>query len=218
MVFSQPGLACPGETDVAALPRSHPEPGSDFVKYVGMTAVVILAAAIGAYNLLVRRRNAVDNAFAGIDAYLQMRYDLIPNLVAIVEQYAMHERETLEAVTALRGATRQADLDTNARVQLDNRIQRGVGRIVALSENYPQLKASESFGKLQRALGETEERIAAARRAFNAAATDLNNAIDLVPVNLIAMACRFKRSTLFSAPDSARSVTRVGDTLRAGPA
>lgn len=176
--------------------------------------VVFTALAVtGAYNLLVRRRNALDNAFAGIDTHLMMRYDLIPNLVAVVKRYASHENDTLRELTELRSQARADALGTNDRVRLDNRISQSMGSILALVESYPELKATESFQQLQRALNEVEERIAASRRAFNAAATDYNNAVELFPLNLIAATFGFTRRTLFAAAEGARAKVSVANDL-----
>lgn len=181
--------------------------------YFGIGLAALALALTGMYNLLVRRRNGVDNAFAGIDTQLMMRYDLIPNLVAVVRQYASHESETLRRVTELRAQAQQQGLDSNERVQLDNRIGQAMGGILALAENYPGLKAAEGFQQLQRALNEVEERIAASRRAFNAAATDYNNAVELFPLNLMASAFGFRRRTLFAAAAEARGRVDVADRV-----
>ncbi len=181
--------------------------------YFGIGLAALALALTGMYNLLVRRRNGVDNAFAGIDTQLMMRYDLIPNLVAVVRQYASHESDTLRSVTELRTEARRSDLGVNDRVQLDNRISQAVDGILALAENYPALKAAEGFLQLQRALNEVEERVAASRRAFNAAATDYNNAVELFPLNLVASAFGFRRRTLFAAAVEARGRVDVADSV-----
>lgn len=175
----------------------------------GLGIAALALAVIGMYNLLVRRRNGVDNAFAGIDTQLMMRYDLIPNLVAVVKQYAQHEHETLRSVTELRAQAQRHDLGSNERVQLDNRIGQAMDGIFALAENYPSLKAAEGFQQLQRALNEVEERIAASRRAFNAAVTDYNNAVELFPLSLVAAASGFRSRALFVAAEQARSSVSV---------
>lgn len=182
--------------------------------YFGIGLAAFAAVLATLYNVLVRRRNGVDNAFAGIDAQLMMRYDLIPNLVAVVRQYASHESETLRRVTELRMQAQRDGLGDNERVQLDNRIGQAMGGILALAENYPALKAAEGFRQLQRALNEVEERIAASRRAFNAAATDYNNAVELFPLNLVASAFGFRRRTLFVAADGARDGVAVADSVK----
>jgi LemA protein len=164
----------------------------------------LVAAVVLMWNLLVRRRNAVANAFAGVDAMLQMRYDLIPNLVAVVKGYAQHESETLHAVTQLRAQAMQGNLGTNERVHIDNEISQGMGRIMATAENYPELRASENFQQLQRALNEVEERISAARRAFNAAVNDYNNAIGMFPISLLAGAADMRQHAYFEATSDNR--------------
>lgn len=185
-----------------------------------MTLLIIALLALAlfavlAFNLLVRRRNAVDNAFAGVDAYLLMRYDLIPSLVETVKAYARHERETLGEIVELRARSLQAGASTDERVRLDNRISVDLQRLIALGEGYPALKASEQFGQLQRSLNEVEERVSAARRAFNAAVMDYNNGVDLFPLNLVAAAAGFRRRPFFEAPAEARPAVRVGpDTGR----
>ncbi len=171
----------------------------------GALALVV----IGMFNTLVRRRNAADNAFAAVDAYLTMRYDLIPNLVATVKAYAQHERETLALVVEQRQQALAGNLDVDARVRLDNSIAHGVQRLMALGEAYPELKASHNFQQLQRALNEVEERISAARRAFNACVLELNNAVDMFPINLVAGIAGFKRRAFFEAPEFARGAVRV---------
>lgn len=176
--------------------------------------LLVVAAPVVAivlmWNLLVRRRNAVANAFAGVDVMLQMRYDLIPNLVATVKGYAQHENETLRAITQLRAQAMQGNLGTSERVQLDNRISQGMARIMATAENYPELKASENFQQLQRALNEVEERISAARRAFNAAVNEYNNAIGVFPLSLVAGAAGMQPHAYFEAAADNRLNPGVG--------
>lgn len=179
-----------------------------FIVIFGVAALV--AAPILMWNLLVRRRNAVANAFAGVDVMLQMRYDLIPNLVATVKGYAQHEKETFQAITELRAQAMQGNLATNERVQLDNQIRQGMARIMAIAENYPELKASENFQQLQRALNEVEERISAARRAFNAAVNDYNNAIGVFPLSIIAHMAGMQPHAYFEAAADNRLNPGVG--------
>lgn len=181
---------------------------------VGIALIaVVLLASICAYNLLIFRRNAVDNAFAGIDTQLMMRYDLIPNLVVVVKQYASHENEALRLIAELRAQAQKGDLSTDERVRLDNHISQAMVRITVLTEHYPALKASENFQQLQRALNEVEERVAASRRAFNAATTDYNNSVDLFPINLMAAALGYRRRTLFAASDPIRANVSVAASM-----
>jgi len=174
-------------------------------------AGVVLLAGILIYNLLISRRNAAENAFAGIDIYLTMRYDLIPNLVETVKGYATHERETLQQITAMRSSARQPGLPSNERVLLDNQIGDAMRRLFALAEGYPDLKASENFQQLQRALNEVEERISAARRYFNTAVMEYNNSVEQFPTSIVANAMRLRRRAFLNAPDAVREPVRVGD-------
>jgi LemA protein len=173
-------------------------------------AAASLVGGILVYNALVRRRNAADNAFAAVDTYLMMRYELIPNLVETVKGYAAHERATIERVVALRREALEAKLEPDARVRLDNRIAGDMRTLVALAEAYPDLKASEGFLQLQRSLNEVEERISAARRGFNASVLEYNNLVGLFPMNLVARALGFRTRAYFASPDEARAPVDVG--------
>ena len=160
--------------------------------------------AVLVFNLLVQRRNAVENAFGAVDAYLLMRYDLIPQVVELVEAYAAHERERLAEVSALRSAALSPTLDSDGRVRVANQAGDCLQGLVARLEALPDLRASEHFERLQRNLVEVEERLSAARRAFNAAVTDYNNATEQFPLNLVARAFGFRRRAMLHAPAPAR--------------
>ena len=163
------------------------------------------------YNGLVEKKNQVENAFASIDTMLKKRYDLIPNLVATIKQYASHEKETLTEITELRAKAISGGLSSDQQVEVDNQISKAMGGIIVAVENYPELKANENFIQLQRTLNETEEQISAARRAFNAAVTDFNNAIEMFPSSIVAGMMKYKRRQLFEAPEVARKNVDVGD-------
>ena len=156
------------------------------------------------YNGLIGKKNQVENAFASIDTMLKKRYDLIPNLVATVKQYASHEQDTLTEITELRAQAISGGLSPDEQVQIDNKITKAMGGIMVAVENYPDLKANENFLQLQRSLNEVEEQISASRRAFNAAVTDLNNAIEMFPSNIVAGTMSLKRRELFEIPQSER--------------
>lgn len=167
-------------------------------------AMIAFVAIIMARNELIVRRNAVDNSFAGIDTQLTKRYDLIPNLVTVVKQYAQHENETLRALGELRAQAMRSGLSTDDRVRLNNQIDRGLSGVLATSENYPQLRASENFQQLQRGLNEVEEQIAASRRAFNAAVNDFNNAVTQFPLSIVAGLTGFRPHAYFEATGESR--------------
>jgi len=161
------------------------------------------------YNNLVRKKNAVDNSFFSIDVMLKKRYDLIPQLVETVKGYMQHERGLLTSVTELRQKIMQDNLSANERVKLDNQINTVLQQIFVSFENYPQLKASENFLRLQGAINEAEEQLAASRRFYNAAVNDYHNAIETFPSSLIASMAGMERKEYFNIPDSEKSVPAV---------
>lgn len=171
-----------------------------------VVAAAILSFVVAMlYNGLVRRRNAVDNAFGGVDAYLMMRYDLVPRLVETVKGYAAHEQATLAAVIEARRQATESRLSVDQRVRLDNRISGQMAALIATAEAYPELRASEHFRQLQRALNEVEERISASRRAYNAAVLDYNDAVDTFPGKLVAGWFGFARRSFFAAGSAERA-------------
>lgn len=166
------------------------------------------------YNGLIRKKNEVDNAFGGIDVQLKKRYDLIPNLVSTVQQYASHEKELLEKVTNLRTQAISGNTTDNERVNLDNQISGALRSIMVSVENYPDLKANTNFLDLQRALNETESQISAARRAYNAAVTDFNNGIETFPGNLMASPMKLTRKAVFEIPETEKQNVNVKDLFK----
>jgi len=158
---------------------------------MGIAIIIMVSlAAIAAvlYNKLIRDRNRVDSAWSDIDVQLQRRYDLIPQLVKAVDQYAGYERSTLEAVTALRAEA--VDLSAHGQLaQLGQKVEElsaGVLRLIAVAEDYPDLKANENFLKLQADLVETENYLQFARRFYNGSVRQLNTRVETVPSNIIA--------------------------------
>ncbi|MDX9768948.1 MAG: LemA family protein [Tenuifilaceae bacterium] len=174
-----------------------------------VAAVLLLLIIIGMYNSLIRKRNEVDNAFGGMDVQLKKRYDLIPNLVATVQQYASHEKDLLEKVTQLRAKATDRQMNADEKVELDNQISGAMHGIMVAVENYPDLKASENFLNLQRTLNEVESQISAARRTYNAVITDYNNAIQVFPKSIIAGMMGLKRKEVFVIPETERQNVNV---------
>ena len=166
-------------------------------------AVVLLMIGFGMYNGLVRKFNQVDSAFSTIDVQLTQRYDLIPKLVETVKQYMTHERGLLEDIVKLRTQA-VATHDMVQKVAIDNQLTQKLGQLNVTMENYPQLKASDTFVQLQRSLNEVEEQLAAARRAYNAAVTEYNNAVQTVPSSVIAGMTGFTTRQLFVADEAKR--------------
>ena len=174
-----------------------------------LVALIVVSAfaltAVLVYNGLISKRNQVENAFGGMDVQLKKRYDLIPNLVATVQQYMTHERSTLEEITRLRTEALRPGLSPDAKVQLDNAITAQLGGLRVAVESYPDLKATETFGNLQRALNEVEAQISASRRAYNAAVTTFNTAIESVPGTFFAGPMGLTRREVFEIPEVERA-------------
>lgn len=182
-----------------------------------MTILIIIAVVavilIIIYNSLVRKRNETENAFGTIDVMLKKRYDLIPNLVATVKQYAEHEKSTFAQITEMRSKS-FASLSNQEKADFDAAFSQASTHFFAVAENYPQLKASENFGQLQRALNETEEQLSAARRTYNASVTDYNNAVQTFPSNLLAGMFGFTRKNVFTIPEIERTTPDVSNLLK----
>lgn len=189
------------------------------------TALILLAIivglvlfVVGLYNGLVTARNAFRNAFAQIDVQLQRRFDLIPNLVEVAKQYLSHERETLEAVISARSAA-QAGLaaakanpgDPAAMAELaaaQGALNTGLGRLLAIAEAYPDLKANQNMMQLSEELTSTENRVAFARQAYNDAVMHYNNKREVFPSSIVAGMFNFAAAALLDIPAEKRDAVR----------
>lgn len=179
---------------------------------VVLVVVVIVAGLIiaMAYNRLVRLRQNAREAWSAIDTELRRRYDLIPNLVETVKGYATHERETLEAVIAARNAAAANTGPPESQARTENALTNTLGRLFALSESYPELKANANFQQVQAELSGTEDRISQARRFYNANVRELNTAVESFPSSLIAGQFGFSPEQYFEMDDpAAREPVRV---------
>jgi len=175
--------------------------------YIFLTAIVIIILVlIIIYNNLIQKKNAIDNAYFSMDVMLKKRYDLIPQLVETVRGYMTHEKDVLTQLTELRQKVVVENLNTNDKVELDNKINAVLQNVFASFENYPQLKASENFLKLQGAINEAEEQLAASRRFYNAAVNDYHNGIEMFPSSLVASWMGLKHKTFFSIANEHRQV------------
>lgn len=173
-----------------------------------LLALVVLAGlwAISAYNGLVRHKNMVAEAWSGIDAQLKRRADLIPNLVETVKGYAAHERQTFDELARLRSAGQSQGLgqgDVAARAQTELAITAAIGKVMAVAEAYPELKASANFQSLQKDLADTEDQIQLARRYYNGTVREFNVMIEQFPSNLIASFGSFKPAPFFQIDNDA---------------
>jgi LemA protein len=172
-------------------------------------AIIVGLWGIGTFNGLVRRRNVVAEGWSGIETQLKRRADLIPNLVETVKGYATHERTTFDELARLRSAS-QSGQDMARRAQTETAITAAIGRIMAVAESYPQLRASENFQSLQKELADIEDQIQMARRYYNASVRDLNVAVEQFPSNVIAGSFGFKRADFFQIENAAdRQVPKV---------
>ncbi|GAB6262225.1 LemA family protein [Photobacterium sp. R1] len=172
--------------------------------------LVAVVATISVYNGLIGKKNQVENAEASIDVMLKKRFDLIPNMVESVKAYMAHESSLLQELTTLRTQVQHDGLAGEQKVTLDKQLNATMSRFNIAVENYPDLKASENFVMLQRSINEAEEQISAARRAYNASVTDLNNAIEMFPSSLFASRMNLKQRVLFEIPEQERQNINVG--------
>lgn len=176
-----------------------------------VVVVLILLGLWGGYNGLVKKRNRTQEAWSEIDVELKRRHDLVPNLVSTVQGYASHERGTLEAVTQARAnaVSAGASGDPAKVAQAENALSGALRSLFAVSENYPQLRAVESFTQLQEQLTATEDKIEYARRYYNTSARDYNIALQSFPRNLIAGPFGFRAVGFFAADEQDRAVPQV---------
>ena len=154
------------------------------------------------HNALIRSRNEVENAVGAVHTFLQNRADLIPSLVASIQQYAKHETKLLSDLTAARTAVQSQLKDDADLPGADQMLNQVMGRIAAVAESYPDLKANQSFLHLQTSLQEIEGQLSAARRTYNAAVTSYNSTVEALPTNILAAAMGFKRKPVFQVAAS----------------
>jgi LemA protein len=172
---------------------------------------VLLVAAVVVwllYNRMVSRRQAVDNSWAQIETALQRRHDLIPNLVEVVKGYAKHEQETFEQVTKARSGTLPAQSPPSQAAAEDG-LTAAIGRLMVVAEQYPQLRATENFQKLQAELSDTEDQIAITRRVYNDTVQTYNTLIQQFPAVLVASPFHFQPREYFDAPKEAEATPEV---------
>ncbi len=173
------------------------------VMFVLLGALVLFAVmAIGIYNSLQRKRIAAQTAWSDVDVQLKRRYDLIPNLVNTVKGYASHEKETLERVIA----ARQQAIDARGvaqQAQAENMLTQALGRLFALSEAYPDLKANQNFMQLQEELTSTENKVGFSRQHYNRTVSQYNEAMAVFPANIVAGMFNFSRMDFFEIEDPA---------------
>jgi LemA protein len=170
--------------------------------------IFLILWLIATYNSLIKSKTRVEEAWADIEVQLKRRYDLIPNLVEIVKGYALHEKEVFEKVTLARAKAIEAKT-VKERAEAENILSSSLKTLFALAENYPQLKANQNFLELQRELTDTEDKIQAARRFYNANVRDYNIKIKVFPNLLIANWLKFKPKEFFEIEESEREAIKV---------
>ena len=171
--------------------------------------ILLVIAVIVMYNNLVRLRQKVKNSWSQIDVQLQRRFDLIPNLIETVKGYMKHEENVLTKVTELRTSWANAS-SVAEKAELDNQLSGALKTIMAVSENYPDLKANQNFSELQQELQNTENKISFSRQFYNDSVTMYNTKLEVIPSNIIASIFNFKPEELFKAEsDEARKNVKV---------
>ncbi len=175
-----------------------------FLLIIALVAIWLILT----YNKLVRLRIMTDQAWSDVEVQLKQRHDLIPNLVETVKGYAIHERKTLEEVVRLRNSAISAT-SLEEKIEAENMLTKALRQLFALAENYPDLKASANFQKLQEELARIEASISQARRYFNAVVRDYNTSIAIFPNSLIAGILGFSPKTFFEISEEERAVPQV---------
>ena len=182
-----------------------------------IVGVAILLALYGIYVGLIKKRNKVKEAMSGIDVQLNKRYSLIPNILTIANKFMEHERGLMEEITALRAKASGIKADANTiseKINLDNQIASKMGQLMVNVENYPQLKSDQTMMQAMQTYAEVEEHIAAARRFYNSAVNELNNAVEIFPSSVIAGMCGISSYPFFEAAEAARQEVNAADYFK----
>ena len=170
--------------------------------------VILIIYVLFEYNKIVKLKNNTKQSESGIDVYLNQRFDLIPNLVECVKEYAKHEKELLEKVTEMR-----AGYLKNKNIKDAEKLNNGINNIIAIAENYPDLKASEQFLNLQNSLIKMESQLQAARRIYNNDVTKYNITLESIPTNVIGKIFGFKKMDLFQIEEYKKENIDIGSEL-----
>jgi Uncharacterized conserved protein len=183
---------------------------------IGIVGVIILLVLIyiGMRNRMIGLKNKVDYANGAVDAMFKQRYDLIPNLVASVKQYMEHESGLLEKLVQLRSKGQTPNLDEHSRNEINSQIDQAIKTFNITVENYPDLKASEQFSKLQASLNECEGQLAAARRTYNAAIMAYNNAVEMFPTSVVASQMGYTVREMIKATQTEQQNPNVGNLFQ----
>ncbi len=170
--------------------------------------IVLIGLLIFAYNKAIELRNYVKEAFSTMDVYLKQRWDLIPNLIEVVKSYAAHEKGVFEQVTKLRSANYNK-LKTSQKIDVNEKLSAGVSNLLAVAENYPEIKANQNYALLMTQLADVEEDIANSRKYYNGTVRELNTYVETFPSNIICALFGIKRAKLFEINENERSSIKV---------
>lgn len=170
--------------------------------------VILLLLVLTTYNSLIKLNNKVEEAFSTMDIYLKKRWDLIPNLVEVVKGYAKHEKNTLKEITNLRSNSYDK-MNTNDKVEVNNKLSQCINKLMAVAESYPELKANENFKDLSTQLVKVEDDIANARKYYNGTVRIFNNKVQMFPSNIIASIFGYKTRKMFEATENERKNVKI---------
>lgn len=176
--------------------------------YVIIAIIILMLCLIFAYNHGVQLRNYVREAFSTMDVYLKKRWDLIPNLIEIVKSYSQYEKNLLSQVTQLR-AKSYDDMSAASKIDTNKNLGQVLGKIIAVAENYPDIKANQTYEKLMLELSSIENDIANSRKYYNGTVRDYNNFLEIFPTNLIGAAFKFEKAKMFEITEEERKNTKA---------
>lgn len=179
------------------------------ILYVVIGIIVLIAIyAVSQYNSFVKLNNMVKEAFSTMDVYLKKRWDLVPNLVETVKGYMKHESEVLEKIVELRNSSYDK-MYSSDKIDANKELSNGLSKLIAVAENYPELKASQNFSDLTRQLSQIEDEIAKSRKYYNGVVRNLNTKVEKFPSNIIASMFNFKTEKMFEADENERKNVKV---------
>lgn len=179
--------------------------GIVILAFIGLIGIIV-------NNRIIGKKNQVEQAFGSIEIYLKKRFDLIPNLIAMLNKYVAHEKETLLKITELR-STIEKTSEANEKIMASNELTHIMGGLNINVENYPDLKADKQFANIEFGLSDIEDQISAARRAYNAAVTSYNNTIQMFPASIVAGIRKDKSGTLLEIPKSEQKEININQLL-----
>ena len=183
----------------------------NYILWIGITVVALfILYVVVTYNKLIKLNNETKEGFATMDVYLKKRWDLIPSIVEVVKGYAKHEENTLKEVIELRNSVKvYDDLSDDQKIKTNEQITKGITKLMAVAEAYPELKANEHFLNLQQSLSSIEDEIAQSRKYYNAVVKNYNNKVEMIPSNLVAKMFNHKPKAMFEANEIERENVEV---------